>query len=52
MECEYLGLHEAFESSWREDGVPLHWGHWNYAGHRVVAGALSDRLRSLLAREP
>lgn len=26
-----------------------HPGHWNYAGHRVVAGLLADKLRSMAA---
>lgn len=44
---EYLGLQEPFRRTYEEKGVALHWHHWNYAGHRVVAEALSEKLESL-----
>lgn len=36
----YLGLQGPFRERHVETGERLHWSHWNYAGHRVVAAAL------------
>ena len=40
----YLGLERAFRQTYEKDGVSLHWGHWNYAGHRLVADLLVRKL--------
>jgi hypothetical protein len=45
---EYLGLQRVFRESYLRNRVPLHWGHWNYDGHRVVADALANKLWSFL----
>lgn len=50
---EFLGLQSLFWQSCAEKNIPCHWGkegHWNYAGHRVVADALAGQLNSF-ARE-
>jgi hypothetical protein len=43
---EYLGLQRPFQTAIRDTGRPLHWVHWNYAGHRVAADALVGKLES------
>ncbi len=52
LRCEHLGLQGAFEGHWGEGGGALHWGHWNYAGHRLVASALVAKLEAALSEEP
>lgn len=47
--AEYLGLQEPFRRTIAEGGGPLHWAHWNYAGHRVVAGEVCRLLGGILA---
>ena len=47
-----LGLETTFGEAYRMEGPPLNWqnvGHWTYAGHRVVAGALTSWLRPIVA---
>ena len=46
---EYLGLQEPFERDYRLRQRPLHWQHWNYQGHRLVAELLARKIESLLA---
>ncbi len=46
--AEALGLQSIFREHYRNNGLALHWAHWNYEGHEVVAGALSNKLRSAL----
>jgi hypothetical protein len=41
---DYLGLQRIFTEAYKTKKIPLHWGHWNYEGHRVVADALSRKL--------
>jgi hypothetical protein len=48
--ADYLGLERVFRQAYEERGAPLHWAHWNYAGHRVVATALADRLEPVIHR--
>ena len=45
---EYLGLQREFSSFYERNRIPLHWGHWNYEGHRVVADALANKLSLIL----
>jgi hypothetical protein len=33
----------------RQAGVRVHWVHWSYAGHRVVADTLTPVLERMLA---
>lgn len=44
----YLGLQRPFRLAAEETGRPLHWAHWNYAGHRVAAEVLALKLRDML----
>jgi len=44
LDIDYLGLERAFRQAYEEKGVPLHWAHWNYAGHRLVADMLVHHL--------
>lgn len=44
---DVLGLQDIFAKADTNRAMPLHWrdnGHWTYAGHRVVAGALENWL--------
>lgn len=54
--ADYLGLERVFRQACEERGAPLHWAHWNYAGHKVVAAALASTLESIIyataARQP
>ena len=45
---EYLGLQRIFRQAYVNTGTELHWGHWNYQGHEVVADALTNRLRTII----
>ena len=38
---EYLGLQKIFRQAYEKTDVSLHWSHWNYEGHTVVADALT-----------
>jgi hypothetical protein len=44
MYTPYLRMQDAFESRYRATGRPLHWAHWNYAGHRLVGMRLARRI--------
>jgi len=44
----YLGLQRIFRQSFENMGVSLHWEHWNYEGHKVVANALTEKLKSFI----
>lgn len=46
LNIEYLGLQRTFRKAYENTGISLHWGHWNYQGHEVVADALVDKLKS------
>ena len=46
---EYLGLQEPFEHKYQMRQKPLHWQHWNYRGHRLVAELLARKIEPLLA---
>ena len=48
LDVEYLGLQRIFRQSYECSPVSLHWGHWNYEGHEVVANALADKLKSII----
>jgi lysophospholipase L1-like esterase len=45
---DYIGLQDVFAKRFSENGRPLHWAHWNYEGHRVVADTLSHALAPML----
>jgi len=51
INIEYIGLQRIFRKYYETTGTPLHWGHWNYEGHEVVANALTDKLRSIIYSE-
>jgi len=48
INVEYLGLQRKFRESYENRGVFLHWRHWNYEGHKVVANMLADKLKSII----
>ena len=50
LSIEYLGLQRIFRQAYENTSVSLHWGHWNYEGHKVVASALSGKLKSIIAQ--
>ena len=51
LNVDYLGLQRIFEQHYEQNRRPLHWTHWNYEGHRVVAAALADKLESIMTPE-
>lgn len=48
INVECLGLQRIFRQSFENMGVSLHWGHWNYEGHKVVANALTKKLKLII----
>jgi hypothetical protein len=48
INVEYLGLQRIFRQSYESTGISLHWKHWNYQGHKVVAYALTNKLKSII----
>jgi hypothetical protein len=44
----YLGLQQKFRRDWEKNRRELHWGHWNYEGHKFVAGLLADEIEMIL----
>ena len=48
LKIDYLGLQRTFRQSYEKTGESLHWGHWNYQGHEVVADVLSDKLKGII----
>lgn len=49
--AEYVGLQDIFAQQYAEQGRPLHWVHWNYEGHRIVADALVRKLLPMMEIE-
>ena len=49
LNIEHLGLQRIFRKAYENTGVSLHWGHWNYEGHKIVANALSVKLKAVIA---
>lgn len=47
-DMDYLGFQRIFRESYKKSGSALHWGHWNYKGHKVVADALTDKLTGII----
>jgi hypothetical protein len=47
----YLGLQSVFENHYQTNRRPLHWEHWNYEGHRLVAESLAGKLETLIDGE-
>jgi hypothetical protein len=50
ISADYLGLQKLFRKSYENNHIPLHWGHWNYEGHKVVARGLADKLNSIFSK--
>jgi hypothetical protein len=48
---DYVGLQSVFEDHYRAYGRPLHWEHWNYAGHRLVSDALAAKLETMITED-
>jgi hypothetical protein len=48
LHIEYLGLQRVFRNEYNDANTPLHWGHWNYEGHRVVARVLTAKLLHMM----
>ena len=44
----YLGLQSIFQQIYKDTGLSLHWIHWNYQGHKVVADVLTNKLKSII----
>lgn len=40
----FLGLQRIFHADYQKNGKKLHWGHWNYDGHKTVADAIVKLL--------
>ncbi len=47
LSIEFLGLQRIFRQSYKTNHIPLHWKHWNYEGHEVVASALTKKLETI-----
>ena len=47
IEIDYLGLQRLFQRA----GERLHWSHWNYRGHEVVAEAVTGIVLQVLSRK-
>jgi len=45
----FVGVQSTFRRDHAAHGEPLTWGHWNYRGHRIVAGLLADEIARVLA---
>jgi hypothetical protein len=41
---DFIGLQALFRERYASGGTDLTWSHFNYAGHRVVARALAERV--------
>jgi hypothetical protein len=48
----YLGLQTEFRKDWEKHHRELHWGHWNYEGHKVVASILAAKIAQILHFSP
>lgn len=48
LNIDYLGLQRIFRQFYENEMISLHWDHWNYRGHEVVADALTEKLRSII----
>ncbi len=48
LQIHYLGLQRRFREAYDQRQTPLHWGHWNYSGHRIVAALLSRELAVII----
>lgn len=51
LQIHYLGLQSIFREAYLQHGPSLHWGHWNYEGHRVVAEALRAKLDQIINQQ-
>lgn len=50
LNTEYLGLQRLFRRYYESNSVDLHWGHWNYHGHKAVGEALAHKLISIIGQ--
>ncbi len=50
LNIDYLGLQRIFSSYYKKTGIRLHWNHWNYEGHKLVAQALAGKLSSIISQ--
>jgi len=50
LNIECLGLQRIFRRSYERNSVDLHWGHWNYHGHKVVGESLTHKLVSIIGQ--
>ena len=47
----YLGLQTEFRKDWEKHQRELHWGHWNYDGHKVVASVLAAKIAKIVREQ-
>jgi len=50
INIEYLGLQRIFKQAFLESGIYLHWDHWNYEGHKVVANVLTKKIKKSITK--
>ncbi|MHA1381646.1 MAG: hypothetical protein ACTSRG_25030 [Candidatus Helarchaeota archaeon] len=50
IDIEYIGLKRIFRREYEKGGIPFHWDHWNYEGHKLVANTLTNRLKKILKK--
>ena len=46
--AHFLGLQTVFRDDWNKHQQDLHWKHWNYDGHKVVAHSLAGKLLEII----
>ncbi len=44
----YVGLQRKFREDWERNQRELHWGHWNYDGHRLVGSVLAGKIAQIV----
>ena len=49
LKIDYIGLQRLFRQEYENTKAPLHWAHWNYEGHKLVADILSKKLKTILS---
>jgi hypothetical protein len=47
----YVGLQREFRKDWDRNRRELHWGHWNFEGHKLVAALLAGKIAEVLDRK-
>jgi hypothetical protein len=48
MKITHLGLQREFRKDWENHRRELHWGHWNYEGHKLVAALLAGKIATIV----